>query len=480
MPPGELHMQVGKSTGIPTVTRTVILIDNSLSMATRLSAAKAAAKAMVEHSAANQEFAIYCFSETVVKRQAFTKDKTVLDAAIDGIPGTNLLSGRNLYGAMIQGLGEWTDSVSLTSVTRGSLVVLTAGAHTTGVLTANDVLAARGTKRIHTITLGTDYDLLDVSNAVLLISPTASELEFAFSDVQERILRDERSLYFLSYISPKRGDQNHTLTVYMPENRNNYGESYYYSGTFNSLGFTSEQSEVVVNRDILHPRGVSSLALNGSGPFTAQAFTILPADQENPPAYTWTVDDPQTLSIQASGGTLTITPLRNGTAHVTVTDTVNMPYGSFYSKTITVVVTNFSTLTYGGWSSQAGLSGGDAALGATPHRDGVPNLLKYAFNLSGAGPDCRSLPPGGTAGLPMVSVDTSVTPALLRIEYLRRKNSGLTYTPQRSTTLGGFTTFTGQQTVIPINAAWERVIMADSAPQAGTTKAFARVMVTGQ
>ncbi len=95
-----------------------------------------------------------------------------------------------------------------------------------------------------------------------------------------------------------------------------------------------------------------------------------------------------------------------------------------------------------------------------PHADGTPNLLKYAFNLNPAGPDSRSLLPAtGTCGLPCLSVDHSVEPAVLRLEYIRRIGSGLVYTPMESQTLGNdsWAPVSGAETSVPIDTVWERV-----------------------
>ncbi len=140
------------------------------------------------------------------------------------------------------------------------------------------------------------------------------------------------------------------------------------------------------------------------------------------------------------------------------------------------------------FTAGAGLIGDDAGPTATPHHDGVPNLLKYSFNLNPAGPDTRRLEAGtGIAGLPAVTLEEAQggeeTPPVLRIEYLRRRNSGLIYIAEFSATLsangeGSWSPATATPAVVPIDAEWERVVVRDEIPVTGPVpRRFARVRV---
>lgn len=131
------------------------------------------------------------------------------------------------------------------------------------------------------------------------------------------------------------------------------------------------------------------------------------------------------------------------------------------------------------WAAAADLTDSAAEPLAMPFRDGVENLLKYAFKLDGRGPDTRVLVPGiGTAGLPRITLVRGGPQPVLRFEYLRRKGSGLAYTPLRST---GLTTW------LPLAAAplpptdiddeWERVVIEEPCDLAATPKLFGRVEV---
>ncbi|RYG98561.1 MAG: hypothetical protein EON58_06785, partial [Alphaproteobacteria bacterium] len=138
--------------------------------------------------------------------------------------------------------------------------------------------------------------------------------------------------------------------------------------------------------------------------------------------------------------------------------------------------------------STAGLAQGNSGVLATPFDDGVSNLLKYAFNMNLAGPDSTRLVAGdGLSGLPAIALENAgpanQTAPRLRIEYLRRKDSGLLYIPEFSSDLAGsglepWTASAATAEIVPINEDWERVIVRDEPPgPGGVTKRFGRVRI---
>jgi hypothetical protein len=68
---------------------------------------------------------------------------------------------------------------------------------------------------------------------------------------------------------------------------------------------------------------------------------------------------------------------------------------------------------------------------------------------------------------------------MIRVEFLRRKGSGLIYTPMRSSTLalGSFVAMSATPVVNSIDANWERVVVQESANPATLPKSFALVEV---
>jgi hypothetical protein len=151
---------------------------------------------------------------------------------------------------------------------------------------------------------------------------------------------------------------------------------------------------------------------------------------------------------------------------------------SDFSITLTAIGSNAADL-FANWAAAAKLNGANATAAATPHRDGVANLLKYAFNLNATGPDHRTLVAGtGTAGLPAVRLDLSGAQPQLVIEFLRRRNSGLIYTPEVSPGLTAFQPLTEVPAVTFINDQWERVVLRRTIDPELTPALFGRVSVT--
>ena len=132
------------------------------------------------------------------------------------------------------------------------------------------------------------------------------------------------------------------------------------------------------------------------------------------------------------------------------------------------------------WSALALLEGEAGYESAVAHGDGVSNLLKYAFNLNGGGPDSKTLTPaaGDLSGLPGVFVDNQPDGrVVLRLEYLRRKNSGLEYVPQISRDAGAWSHFDHEPVITPINDQWERAEIVSSAETLGESRRFVRLKV---
>jgi ELWxxDGT repeat protein len=158
---------------------------------------------------------------------------------------------------------------------------------------------------------------------------------------------------------------------------------------------------------------------------------------------------------------------------------VGNDYGAFYSEEASFTTPSPAGL-LGTTVAAAGLTGDDALPTATPFGDGVPNLLKYAFNMNLAGPDASTLPPGsGTSGLPSITTPEGAPPGTLRFEFLRRKGSGLVYAPQKSTTLDNpsWSPVSAVPVVTSINDQWERVVYTEAPDPIPAPACFGRVEV---
>ena len=134
------------------------------------------------------------------------------------------------------------------------------------------------------------------------------------------------------------------------------------------------------------------------------------------------------------------------------------------------------------WIGNAGLSGPGALPTAEPFGDGVPNLLKYAFNMPLDGPRSNALNPAGgpgANGLPVFTVNPTGPNPTFTAQFIRRRNSGLNYVPQRTTSpTAPFTPMTAPQVVTPIDADWELVTVEEPLGSPIPSTFFSRVQVS--
>ncbi len=177
-------------------------------------------------------------------------------------------------------------------------------------------------------------------------------------------------------------------------------------------------------------------------------------------------------------GTLIETPVATGAFSVQLRGENEHGPGPWVPWTVTVLE-DFAPV-FQGFADDAGLTAQDATATATPFNDGVSNLLKFAFNMDASRADNRVLVPGiGTAGLPAGSTEVNGATRTIRIEYLRRRFSTLTYTPKFSTTLAFFSAGTGTEiSATPVDEFYERVIWEETVP-ASTERYFWTVEVSG-
>ena len=137
-----------------------------------------------------------------------------------------------------------------------------------------------------------------------------------------------------------------------------------------------------------------------------------------------------------------------------------------------------------------GLTGDGSQDTAAPAGDGVPNLIKYAFNMLGGGPaqapvlatpNASVLTMAGSAGLPRVGIEP--VSGKLQLSYIRRKaaaNSGLNYAVAFSNDLGAADPWavnaSATEIVTSIDTSCERVTVTDSLTS--SARRFVRVFVT--
>jgi Divergent InlB B-repeat domain len=130
------------------------------------------------------------------------------------------------------------------------------------------------------------------------------------------------------------------------------------------------------------------------------------------------------------------------------------------------------------WAAGFGLIGAAAEETANPAGDGVPNLLKFAVNIDPTRPDARIMLPGGTSGLPLVSMIAIGPQRLITFEFVRRRGSGLIYSTEISTDLCEWQAVNPGETNTRIDPFWERVTTYYELIGPEYSSVFGRVRVT--
>lgn len=114
-----------------------------------------------------------------------------------------------------------------------------------------------------------------------------------------------------------------------------------------------------------------------------------------------------------------------------------------------------------------------------PFNDGVENLLKYAFNMDLSGPDNHQMEQDGDSGEPGGGLVEVEGQAFWRVQYVVRRDSGLTYTPLRTNSLTqAFEPMTGEKAVEVINSEWLRVTLDQPCDPATAPQCFSSVEVS--
>jgi hypothetical protein len=159
---------------------------------------------------------------------------------------------------------------------------------------------------------------------------------------------------------------------------------------------------------------------------------------------------------------------------------VSHGYGVSIDSATANVSPSLAVPTFAAWATAAGLAGEDALPQATPFGDGVQNLLKYAFNLDPSRNDRRILGAAGNhnAGLPSIAIEEQSEQKFLVLEFLRRRDSALLYTPQFSENLSNWVDADVYASVEVIDEEWERVTVLQPIEPTSGGRLFGRVEVT--
>ncbi len=322
---------IGQVETLPFEQRTVLMLDNSFSIGLDLPLVKEAAKTAVRNQFTNQHFSVWTFSENVTEIQPFTTDTTALIAAIDGI--TLGPASTNLYGAVVTGTEQLETYFSMEGIVQSSMVLLTDGEDTQGSTSEQSAINAVQGEQVFTIGVGDDADaeILQQLGTAGYSEGSYEELTDLFTAIQQEIEDYANSFYWLVYISPNRNNSNVQLDLSLPSNPINSTITVHFS----SVGFSSVDPGVYVNRDFNELLGIEEYNYEGSlwrKNFKAETLFNL-----YDPYYQWSIENEEYARITWQWGDqnehvyLTAMTDEPFTTYLTVEDTENN-----YSKTIVI------------------------------------------------------------------------------------------------------------------------------------------------
>ncbi|MGA3171889.1 MAG: RICIN domain-containing protein [Chthoniobacteraceae bacterium] len=249
-----------------------------------------------------------------------------------------------------------------------------------------------------------------------------------------------------------------------------------YSGTvsaINSVNPAATQSFTITVQQAVTP----SIS-NGPPPAatlnTAYSFTYSPGGYPAPVFALTSGALPPGLTL-SSAGLISGTPTAMGTYTGTVTVSNGVGNSTLQNFSIPIIST------YSQWANGYFGSGSPSGVDtATPENDGIPNLLKYLFDIDPA----RSMKAADLASLPVVGLDTTTTPGTeyLTLTYRESQSTtGLTIYPQTSYDLQNWTTVNPPNVFRQVGAdpATGDPIMETGVITSGSAYQFIRLQVTG-
>ncbi len=246
---------------LPFSLKTVIMVDNSSSiLPADLDRIKAALKPLAVDSNGDsnllpqQQIALYTFDDTVTLVKDFSSNADSLADAIDSIQPAQAITPTNFYGALIEGTSRWDDHFDLTTITQGTLIVITDGTDTASRHRYQEALSAVKGKSVYTIGVGNELSP-DVMTALGTSGTFAlrnfDQLSATMQTVAQEVQNTANSFYYLHYASPKRraegseSNSNHRIELSVIDNANR-GSSGKIVESFNSAEFSNVTAEVII------------------------------------------------------------------------------------------------------------------------------------------------------------------------------------------------------------------------------------------
>lgn len=256
----EANLTIVPNNQIPYSIKTVLLLDVSTSVQSEIDNIKAAAITMANSKADNQQIAVYTFSSNLTEILGFSATKSDIINAINSI--TVGSSSTNLYGALTGVSNLYTELYSVSQINAGNIVLFTDGDDTQGSTTLSAAQSALNNKSLFIVALdGPDYDedTRDVMKSFepikLLESSNSSELSNLFDEIIQNIINTSKSTYWLYFSSPKRGANEHSLSLeFTCEDNfrvitNSFNSSGFTDGSCSANGGTNNPTNFILEKD---------------------------------------------------------------------------------------------------------------------------------------------------------------------------------------------------------------------------------------
>lgn len=232
---------------IPTEVFSVMLLDISKSVEGLVPQIKEAAIEFINQSLDDQKIAIWTFDGNYpIKRIDFTTNKPQLIAALNSLPETDLGTSTNLYEALIVGNQQLPNDIYSTSqIRQGNILVFTDGRETANPTESalQNALSAISDRTVFVAALNSpDLDAVTLkqiagSSGNYFLASNINELKSKFSEIQQDIIKLSKSVYWMHYTSPRKGNTYWNIELKVKGNCN---DDYFDSsakGTYSSQGF---------------------------------------------------------------------------------------------------------------------------------------------------------------------------------------------------------------------------------------------------
>jgi hypothetical protein len=311
---------------LPFSLKTVIMVDNSSSiLPADLDRIKAAIKPLVVDANGNstllaqQQIALYTFDDTVTLVKDFSSNADSLADAIDAIEPAQAITPTNFYGALIEGTSRWDDHFDLSTITQGSLIVITDGTDTASRHRYQEAVNAVKGKSVYTIGVGNELSpdvMSELGTSGTYALRNFDQLSVTMQTVAQQVKDTANSFYYLHYASPKRraegseSNSNHRIELSVVDNANR-SSSGKIIDTFNSAEFTNVSAEVVI-------AGPQQMEIQQAATFRAVTRWGPTPDTD----YLWELvnESASCLMEPGAGNTVTITGIAEGVCTLSATD----------------------------------------------------------------------------------------------------------------------------------------------------------------